>query len=72
MHICPCKALAKIKNLKNIFFFLLLMLMNFKLCLLVPLFDFQTPAVAADSIHLILSPAYKNLFMDELFREGTL
>lgn len=48
------------------------MLMNFKLCLLVPLFDFQTPAVTADSIHLILSPAYKNLFMDEVFREGTL
>lgn len=48
------------------------MLMNFKLCLLVPLFDFQTPAVAADFIHLILSPAYKNLFMDEVFREGTL
>lgn len=48
--------------------------MNFELYLLVPLLAFQTPAVAADSIHLILilRPAYKSLFMDEVFREGTL
>lgn len=46
--------------------------MIFELCLLVPLFAFRTLAVAADSIHLILSPAYKSLFMDEVFREGTL
>jgi len=49
--------------------------MNFELGLLAPLFAFRTPAVAADSIInfvLILSPAYKSLFMDEVFREGTL